>query len=79
MLNREKEGRPFTFYHYTIDLAHGPCIHKRMAGCGSGTEYLAVTPWGELFPCHQFVDNPAYSLGNVWDGVTNTALRDKFC
>lgn len=78
MLKREKEGRPFTFYHYTIDLAHGPCIHKRMAGCGSGTEYLAVTPWGELFPCHQFVDNPAYSLGNVWDGVTNTALRDKF-
>ncbi|MPM57940.1 hypothetical protein SDC9_104769 [bioreactor metagenome] len=78
MLKREKEGRPFTFYHYMIDLAHGPCIHKRMAGCGSGTEYLAVTPWGELFPCHQFVDNPAYSLGNVWDGVTNLALRDKF-
>jgi len=78
MLKREEEGRPFTFYHYMIDLAHGPCIHKRMAGCGSGTEYLAVTPWGELFPCHQFVDNPAYSLGNVWDGVKNLALRDRF-
>ncbi|HWP79795.1 MAG TPA: thioether cross-link-forming SCIFF peptide maturase [Candidatus Acidoferrum sp.] len=78
MLKREKEGRPFTFYHYMIDLAHGPCIHKRLAGCGSGTEYLAVTPWGELFPCHQFVDNPAYSMGDVWDGVTNPALREEF-
>ena len=52
MLKREKHGNGFTFYHYMIDLAHGPCIYKRMSGCGSGTEYLAVTPWGELFPCH---------------------------
>ena len=78
MLKREKEGRPFTFYHYMIDLEGGPCLHKRMSGCGSGTEYLAVTPWGELFPCHQFVNDPAYSMGNVWDGVKNTELGEKF-
>ena len=78
MLKREREGRPFTFYHYMIDLAGGPCLHKRMSGCGSGTEYLAVTPWGELFPCHQFVNDPDYSMGNVWDGVTNPALGERF-
>ncbi len=78
MLRRKKEGGGFTFYHYMIDLAGGPCLHKRIAGCGSGTEYLAVTPWGELFPCHQFVNDPAYSLGNVWDGVTNTSCQDCF-
>lgn len=78
MLKRKREGRPITFYHYMIDLEHGPCIYKRLSGCGSGTEYLAVTPWGELFPCHQFVGNEKYSMGNVWDGVTNTALCEKF-
>lgn len=78
MLKREKEGRGFTFYHYMLDLTRGPCIYKRVAGCGSGTEYLAVTPWGELFPCHQFVGDQKYSMGNVWDGVTNTELREKF-
>jgi len=78
MLKREKEGNPFTFYHYMLDLKHGPCIYKRITGCGSGTEYMAVTPWGELFPCHQFVGDPKYSLGNVWDGVTNTAVQDEF-
>ena len=78
MLERDKEGRPFTFYHYMIDLTGGPCIYKRITGCGSGTEYMAVTPWGELFPCHQFVGDPRYSLGNIWDGVTNEAVRDEF-
>ncbi|MEE1056878.1 MAG: thioether cross-link-forming SCIFF peptide maturase [Acutalibacteraceae bacterium] len=78
MLKREKEGRPFTFYHYMIDLEHGPCIYKRVAGCGSGTEYMAVTPWGELFPCHQFVGDLKYSLGDVWNGVKNTEVQDKF-
>ena len=78
MLRREKEGRPFTFYHYMIDLGGGPCIYKRLSGCGSGTEYMAVTPWGELFPCHQFVGDDAYSMGDIWKGVTNTALRDRF-
>ena len=78
MLKRKKEGRPFTFYHYMLDLKNGPCIYKRITGCGSGTEYMAVTPWGELFPCHQFVGDPKYSLGNIWDGVTNTAAQDEF-
>ena len=78
MLKRKKEGRGFTFYHYMIDLTHGPCIYKRISGCGSGTEYMAVTPWGELFPCHQFVGDEKYSMGNIWDGVTNTAVRDEF-
>ena len=78
MLKRKKEGRPFTFYHYMLDLKNGPCIYKRITGCGSGTEYMAVTPWGELFPCHQFVGDPKYSLGNIWDGVTNTAVQDEF-
>ena len=78
MLRRKKEGRGFTFYHYMLDLKNGPCIYKRITGCGSGTEYMAVTPWGELFPCHQFVGDPKYSLGNIWDGVTNTEVQDEF-
>ena len=78
MLKRKKEGRPFTFYHYMLDLKNGPCIYKRITGCGSGTEYMAVTPWGELFPCHQFVGDAKYSLGNIWDGITNTAVQDEF-
>ena len=78
MLRREREGRGFTFYHYMLDLAHGPCIYKRISGCGSGTEYMAVTPWGDLYPCHQFVGEDAYKLGDIWQGVTNTAVRDEF-
>ncbi len=78
MLKREKEGRGFTFYHYMIDLKGGPCIYKRISGCGSGTEYMAVTPWGELFPCHQFVGDEKYSLGNIWDGVTNKEVQNEF-
>ncbi len=78
MLRRKKEGRPFTFYHYMLDLSHGPCIYKRISGCGSGTEYLAVTPNGDLYPCHQFVGEKEYRMGDVWSGVTNTALRDRF-
>ena len=78
MLRRWREGKPITFYHYMVDLKHGPCIYKRVTGCGSGTEYMAVTPWGELFPCHQFVGDPKYSLGNIWDGVTNAAVQDEF-
>ena len=78
MIKRKKEGRGFTFYHYILDLKNGPCIYKRIAGCGSGTEYMAVTPWGELFPCHQFVGDPKYSLGNIFEGVKNTQMVDKF-
>jgi uncharacterized protein len=78
MLRRKKEGRGFTFYHYMLDLKKGPCIYKRIAGCGSGSEYLAVTPTGELYPCHQFVGETDYLMGNLWDGVTNTAKREQF-
>lgn len=78
MLKRKKEGRPFTFYHYMLDLEGGPCIYKRISGCGSGTEYLAVTPWGELYPCHQFVGDPKYSMGNIYDGIQNIALQQEF-
>ena len=78
MLQRDDEGKPFTFYHYMIDLKGGPCIYKRISGCGSGTEYMAVTPWGDLYPCHQFVGDDKYLLGNVWDGVTNTAIQGEF-
>lgn len=78
MIKRKKNGNGFTFYHYMIDLEHGPCIYKRLSGCGSGTEYLAVTPWGDLYPCHQFVGDEKYLMGNIYDGVTNTELRDKF-
>ena len=78
MLQRRKEGRPFTFYHYMIDLKGGPCIYKRISGCGSGTEYMAVTPWGDLYPCHQFVGEEKFKLGNIWDGVTNTDIQQEF-
>ena len=78
MLDRKKNGKPFTFYHYMIDLTGGPCIYKRISGCGAGTEYLAVTPWGDLYPCHQFVNDPEYKMGNIWDGVTNLEARDEF-
>ena len=78
MLARHRQGKPFTFYHYMIDLKGGPCIYKRVSGCGSGTEYMAVTPWGDLYPCHQFVGEEKFKLGNIWDGVTNSAIQDEF-
>ena len=78
MRERDKAGKPFTFYHYMIDLQGGPCIYKRISGCGSGTEYMAVTPWGDLYPCHQFVGDEKYLLGNIFDGVQNTAIQDEF-
>ena len=78
MVERDKQGKPFTFYHYMIDLKGGPCVYKRISGCGSGTEYMAVTPWGDLYPCHQFVGDDKYLLGNVFEGVKNTAIQDEF-
>ncbi len=78
MLEKDKEGKPFTFYHYMIDLTGGPCIYKRISGCGSGTEYMAVTPTGELYPCHQFVGEENFKLGDIWEGVTNTAIQGEF-
>ena len=78
MLERDREGRPFTFYHYMIDLTGGPCIYKRISGCGSGTEYMAVTPWGDLYPCHQFVGEDRFKLGDIWSGVSNTEIQAEF-
>ena len=78
MIERKREGRPFTFYHYMIDLTGGPCIYKRISGCGSGTEYMAVTPWGDLYPCQPFVGDSSYLLGNVYDGVTADSVQEEF-
>ncbi len=78
MLERDKAGKPFTFYHYMIDLTGGPCIYKRISGCGSGTEYMAVTPWGDLYPCHQFVGDEKFKLGDIWRGVDNTEIQEEF-
>ena len=78
MIERRKEGRGFNFFHFMIDLEGGPCVAKRLSGCGSGTEYLAVTPWGDFYPCHQFVGQEKFLLGNVEEGITNTAVRDLF-
>ena len=77
-IKRKKEGRGFIFFHFNIDLNQGPCVAKRLSGCGSGTEYLAVTPWGDLYPCHQFVGQEEFLLGNVDTGVTNERIRDEF-
>ncbi len=78
MLESQKANKPFSFYHYNLDLTNGPCVYKRVTGCGSGTEYMAVTPSGELFPCHQFVGDNAYSLGNIYDGVLDKKAQDEF-
>ena len=78
MIERERAGKPFTFYHYMIDLTGGPCIYKRISGCGSGTEYMAVTPWGDLYPCHQFVGEEKFKLGDIWNGVTNLETQNEF-
>ena len=75
---RHKEGDDFNFFHFMIDLEGGPCVAKRLSGCGSGTEYLAVTPWGDFYPCHQFVGNEKFLLGNVDEGIKNTEIRDEF-
>lgn len=78
MIKREKEGKGFTFFHFMIDLTQGPCVAKRLSGCGSGTEYLAVTPWGDLYPCHQFVGTDEFLLGNVFEGIKRTDICDEF-
>ncbi len=78
LVKRHKQGDDVLFFHFMIDLEGGPCVAKRLSGCGSGTEYLAVTPWGDFYPCHQFVGNEKFCMGNVTDGVTNIALRDEF-
>lgn len=78
MIRREKEGRGFNFFHFMIDLTGGPCVYKRLSGCGCGTEYLAVTPWGDFYPCHQFVGHEEFLMGNVDDGIVRPDIRHDF-
>ena len=78
MLEKDEQSKPFTFYHYMIDLTGGPCIYKRISGCGSGTEYMAVTPWGDLYPCHQFVGDDKFKLGDIFNGVNNLDIQNEF-
>lgn len=78
IIRYRKEGKGFNFFHFMIDLEGGPCVAKRLSGCGSGTEYLAVTPWGDFYPCHQFVGNEEFLMGNVDDGIVRTDIRDCF-
>ena len=78
MIKRHGTDKEFNFFHFMIDLEGGPCVYKRLSGCGSGTEYLSVTPTGELYPCHQFVGNDGMQIGDVWHGVTNTDLQTEF-
>lgn len=77
-IRRKKEGKGFQFFHFMIDLEGGPCVAKRLSGCGSGTEYLAVTPWGDFYPCHQFVGQEEFLMGNVDEGIVREDIRDKF-
>ena len=77
-IKREKEGNGFNFFHFMIDLNQGPCVYKRLSGCGSGTEYLAVTPWGDFYPCHQFVGNEDFLMGNVNDGIVRNDIVETF-
>ncbi|WP_251352759.1 thioether cross-link-forming SCIFF peptide maturase [Hominisplanchenecus murintestinalis] len=78
MIKRHREGKEFNFFHFMIDLTGGPCVYKRLSGCGSGTEYLAVTPWGDFYPCHQFVGEEAFLMGNVFDGLKASELQEEF-
>ncbi len=78
LIRRRKEGKGVNFFHFMIDLTGGPCVAKRLSGCGSGTEYLAVTPWGDFYPCHQFVGQEEFLMGNVDTGITRTDIRDEF-
>lgn len=78
IIESRKNGKWFNFFHFMIDLTGGPCVAKRLSGCGSGTEYLAVTPWGDLYPCHQFVGQEEYLMGNVDEGVKTPELREEF-
>jgi len=77
-LDRIQEGRPFKFYHFNVDIYQGPCLAKRTTACGAGTEYLAVTPEGDLYPCHQFVGEPAFKMGNLDTGITDDTLGKQF-
>lgn len=77
-LARKQRGEGFEFFHFNLDMNNGPCVAKRLSGCGAGHEYFAVTPEGALYPCHQFVGREGYELGNVFDGLQNTQLPEEF-
>ncbi len=78
MIDREKCGKGFNFFHFMIDLDGGPCVAKRLSGCGSATEYLAVTPWGDFYPCHQFVGQEEFLMGNVDEGIVRPEIAEDF-
>lgn len=78
LVKRKKEDKGFNFFHFMIDLSQGPCIAKRLRGCGSGHEYVAVTPEGDIYPCHQFVGDPHFKMGNVMEGEINTNIQEHF-
>lgn len=78
MIKRRKSGNPFNFYHFNVDFEGGPCIAKRVSGCGVGTEYIAVTPEGDIYPCHQFVGDKDFLMGNLIDGIKNPNVRKLF-
>ena len=77
-LERHRQGKGFNFFHFNIDLDGGPCVAKRLSGCGSGCEYLGVTPWGDLYPCHQFVGDEKFIMGNVYEGITRPDIQQEF-
>lgn len=78
LIDKHKKGFPFNFFHFMLDLSGGPCIYKRITGCGAGFEYLAVTPEGDIYPCHQFVSNEKYKMGSVFDGILNQQIKNTF-
>ncbi|SKA75774.1 uncharacterized protein SAMN05428976_102174 [Clostridium sp. USBA 49] len=78
LLKRHKEGKSFKFYHFNIDLNGGPCVYKRISGCGAGHEYVAITPDGDIYPCHQFVGNEDFKMGTIFDGNIDNNISDKF-
>lgn len=77
-INIKRKDKDFYFFHFMIDLTQGPCIIKRAVGCGAGSEYIAVTPEGDIYPCHQFVGEKEFLLGNINEGILNTNIRNKF-
>ncbi len=77
-IKRRKGGKGFNFFHFMIDFTQGPCVYKRLSGCGAGHEYVAITPEGDIYPCHQFVGNEPFKMGNVFDGDMNAEIRDRF-
>ncbi|MBU5485536.1 thioether cross-link-forming SCIFF peptide maturase [Clostridium sp. MSJ-11] len=78
MVKRHKEGNSFKFYHFNVDLQGGPCVYKRISGCGAGHEYVAITPSGDIYPCHQFVGNDEFKMGNVFESDLNESIEKRF-